>query len=111
MPRVFLAAQSLFANGCWYESGLRKAVVVRRFGAWDGAATFHCSVGVPADESMGSRHTVLRLQSATGSPSPNGEVIYRGATPRPWLAGTLALQAIRLLEGGRPRPPLDCSTA
>jgi hypothetical protein len=44
------------------QGGLRKAVVVRRSGAGDGAATFRCSVGVPADESMGSPHTVLRIQ-------------------------------------------------
>jgi len=63
------------------QGGLRKAVVVRRFGAGDGAATFHCSVGVPADESMGSRHTVLRLQKNLTRSSP------RVPSPRRWRLG------------------------
>jgi hypothetical protein len=32
-----------------------------QFGAGDGAATFNCSVGVPAEERFGSRHFVPRL--------------------------------------------------
>ena len=41
-----------------------------RSGAGDGAATFTCSVGVPADESMGSRHKVARLQKNLSLYSP-----------------------------------------
>ena len=52
----------------WCSNHLIKSVVARCFGAGDGAATFHWSVGVPADESTASRHTVPRLQTVLNCP-------------------------------------------
>ena len=47
----------------------------------------------------------FQRQSALGCGPANGEWITIGATFRARLAGTLALQANPLMEGGRPRLP------
>jgi hypothetical protein len=63
MPRRFSkveAASPPFV--VWGWSILENVVAVFLSGAEDGAATFGCSVGVPADESIASRHRLPRLR-------------------------------------------------